>query len=194
MTIEYDFDEQLAFSKAARQESDTATLSVLFPKSVSVVKTGTVEDRNGVDYVVTLRRGAQLLVDAKARSKGCSRYWNGDPEVALEEWSVRPGGRYQTPRDRAKVGWTLDESKDVDLILFTFDPSDHEYAYVRPLPILREAFRRNIRSWQRHYRTDTQNSRRWESSCVFVPLSVVDRAMVDVSRNILIVPIGRGAA
>lgn len=189
MTV-YDFDERLAFSKALRQESDEATLRVLFPRCVSVVKTDTDMDRMGVDYIVTLRRGARLLVDAKARDAGCSYWWKpGCPEVALESWSVMPGEKYHVPKDRAKVGWTLDESKDVDLILFTFHPRDHQFAYVRPLPLLREAFRRNFTAWLAAYKTDIQDSRRWQSECVFVPLPIVDQAIAAVSRTQLVVPV-----
>lgn len=184
----YDFGERLTFSKGQRQASDEATLRALFPKAVSVTKTDEDEDRNGTDYIMELRRGAQLRVDAKARDRGCSRYWSPGPEVALEVWSVKPGGKYNTPRERSKVGWTLDESKDVDLILFTFESADHELAYVRPLPLLREAFRANFGDWYERFKTDTQDSRKWQSECVFVPLDVVDEAITETSRTQLIVP------
>lgn len=184
----YYFDERLAFSKARRQQWDEATLKELFPKSVSVEKTGVELDRAGVDYVVTLRRGARLSVDAKARDVGCQRWWRSGPEVALEVWSVKPGGKYQTPRSRAKAGWTLDESKNVDLILFTFHPDDHEFAYARPLPLLREAFRRNLSDWSAAYKTDVQDSGRWESECVFVPLRVVDEAIATLACVRLVAP------
>lgn len=184
----YDFAERLAFSKALRQQSDEATLKVLFPQCVSVAKTDTDTDRMGVDYVVTLRRGARLLVDAKARDSGCCRYWRSGPEVALETWSVRPGGKYAMPQHKAKVGWTLDESKDVDLILFTFHPDDHKFAYVRPLPLLRQAFHHNYLPWLERFKVDVQDSREWESACVFVPLRIVDQAIADVSKTQLVIP------
>lgn len=180
--MSYNFDERLAFSKGRLQESDEATLRLMFPECESVEKTDEDLDRAGVDYIVTLRRGAVVRVDAKTRSQGCSRWWvNGQPEVPMEIWSVRPGGKYGTPREAAKVGWTLDESKDVDLILFTFNPADHEYAYVRSFPLLRETFRRHFHRWST-YKHDVQDSYRWESECRFVPLDVVDAAMYETSR------------
>jgi hypothetical protein len=179
----YSFGERLAFSKGRRQDSDLETLRAMFPASVSVIKTGEEQDRAGVDYVITLRRGAQLKVDAKSRDSGCKRFWRQGPEVALETWSVRPGGKYGISESRAMVGWTLDESKEVDLILFTFDLRDHEFAYVRPLPLLREAFRRNVGGWRRQYKTAPQDSAGWESECVFVPLLAVDEAIEVVSRR-----------
>ncbi len=186
-TDPYSFREQLARSKARRQDSDIDTLRLMFPRSARVSKTTAAEDRAGVDYHIILRRGARLLVDAKSREQGCARWWNGSPELALEIWSVKPGGLYRTPPAQQKTGWTLDESSDVDLILFTFDGADHEYAYVRSLPLLREVFRRHAREWQARYKTDIQCSRygnlRWQSECVFVPLPVVDDAIRQVSRS-----------
>jgi hypothetical protein len=177
----YDFDERLAFSKARRQDSDIDTLRAMFPTCLSVTKTSEAEDRAGTDYVVQLRRGARLLVDAKARDRGCRQYWKAGPEVALEIWSVKPGGKYG--RRCGVTGWTLDESKEIDLILFTFDPADHAFAYVRPLPLLRETFRRNYGDWITTYKSDTQDSAYWESQCLFVPLVVVDQAIEAMSRR-----------
>ena len=179
----YDFDERLAFSKARRQDSDLATLEAMFPSCLSVVKTDEAQDRAGTDYIITLRRGARITVDAKARDRGCSRFWKAGPEVALEVWNVKPGGKYGMPRHRGRVGWTLDEAKEIDLILFTFDQADHDFAYVRPLPLLRETFRRNYQQWAGSYKTDTQDSHRWESECVFVPLVAVDMAIDAMSRR-----------
>jgi hypothetical protein len=181
--VNYDFDERLAFSKARRQDSDIDTLRAMFPTCLSVTKTGEAEDRAGTDYIVELRRGAQLKIDAKARDRGCRQFWKAGPELALEVWSVKPGGGYNVPKDRAKVGWTLDESKEIDLILFTFDPQDHIFAYVRPLPLLRETFRRNYGDWRKAYKSDTQDSRSWESECIFVPLVIVDQAIEAMSRR-----------
>jgi hypothetical protein len=182
-SVIYDFGERLTFSKARRQDSDIETLRLMFPTCASVVKTGEAEDRAGTDYVISLRRGARLCVDAKARDKGCRRFWKAGPEVALEVWSVRPGGKYQVPASRARTGWTLDESKEIDLILFTFDAADHAFAYVRPLPLLRETFRRNYGDWKAQCRSDVQDSRSWQSECMFVPLVKVDEAIEAMSRN-----------
>lgn len=181
----YDFPERLAWSKARRQESDIDTLRAMFPKAVSVTKTGEDEDRAGTDYLIELRRGAVLRVDAKARDKGSRQWWKGGPEVALELWSVMPGGKYKTPSGRCVVGWALDESKEIDLILYTFDPAEHEFAYVRPFSLIRETFRRNCQEWREQYKTAPQDNakRRYESECMFVPLVVLDQAIEAMSRR-----------
>src|SRR6266851_1328361 len=119
-SMNYDFDKCLALSKAEpRQATDIATLRLMFPAAVNIDKTAEAEDRMGVDYVITLRRGGTITVDAKTRTTGCSMWWECgesgervnrccscfglcDPlqEVALEFWNVKP----------VRVGWTLDES------------------------------------------------------------------------------------
>jgi hypothetical protein len=185
MTTGYDFSERLAWSKARRQDSDLETLRAMFPKAASVTKTSIDEDRAGTDYVVELRRGALLRVDAKARDRGSRQWWKAGPEVALETWSVMPGGKYETPDSRRRVGWALDESKEIDLILYTFDPDEHEFAYVRPFPLIRETFRRNCREWRAQYKTAPQDNGAWryESECMFVPLVVLDQAIEAMSRR-----------
>lgn len=183
--MNYDFDERLGFSKARRQDTDIETLQAMFPTCLSVTKTGEAEDRAGTDYVIVLRRGAKLKVDAKARDEGCSYYWRAGPEIALEIWSVKPDEQHDLRH--SKTGWTLDESKEIDLILFTFDRADHEFAYVRPLPLLRETFRRNFGDWRQQYKSKTQKTvrgtRSWQSECIYVPLVVVDEGIEAMSRR-----------
>jgi hypothetical protein len=142
---------------------------------VSVEIALTEMDRLGIDYIASLRGGAQVYIDAKARDVGCSQWWKGEPELALEDWSVvRENG------NPGKVGWTLDESKQTNLVLFTFDPEDTQLCYLVSFQLLRVAFRRNYNPWLRQYKQDTQQSPGWRSHCVFVPVSVVFDAICDV--------------
>jgi hypothetical protein len=168
MMREYQFSERLAWSRSARQASDIETLYAMFDGCIHVEKTDERLDRMGVDYVVTLRDGATILIDAKAREKGCSHHWyQRMPEVALETWSVKPDpmGRYQS-----KVGWTLCEKKQTDFILFTFDPSDCSEAFLVSYQLLRIALQRHLEIWRScGFRVTTQRSERWESECIFVP-------------------------
>lgn len=180
----YDFGERMEFSRGQRERSDTALLARIIDGATNVHKTNEHEDRAGVDYVVTLRRGAQVFVDAKTRTRGCSRWWNNGPELALEIWSVMPGGRYKTPSEYQKTGWTLNEQSPVDLILFTFHQSDSEKVYLLPFQLLRMAFRRNVSAWSSAYKVDIQSSswdrNSWQSMAVFVPASIVVSAIGEV--------------
>lgn len=182
----YSFATQLGISKGARLASDKETIYSMLDGCVSVVEASTELDLKGVDYIATLRGGAQVYVDAKMRAVGCSRFWRGnpvEPEVAIEKWSVMPGGKFNTSRAASKAGWTLDENKVTDMILYVFDKSDCGTAYFIPFQSLRMAARRNIESWMYRYKVDIQESARhrmqWQSQAVFVPISTVISAVND---------------
>lgn len=173
----YDFTERLLFSKGARKDSDIETIVSLLDGCVDVKEHHSNGDDKGVDYIATLRRGTQVLIDAKTREAGCSRFWSNGPELAIESWSVKPGGKFETHRSNAKAGWTVDESKLTDMILYTFSPKDCDTAFLLPFQPLRMAARRNLKDWMGRYKVDTQTSGNWQSEAVFVPADVVILAM-----------------
>jgi hypothetical protein len=179
MSATYGFQERLEFSKGARQASDIDTIKYLLDGCVEVSEAPKEMDLMGVDYIATLRKGASVYVDAKTRQPGCSRFWRGEPELAIETWSVMPGGKFQT--SIGKTGWTLDEAKITDLILYTFDYSDCQTAFLLPFQSLRMAARRMVRHWMKRFKVDVQTSkegaRAWESQVILVPVSEVLMAM-----------------
>lgn len=168
----YGFAERLEISRGIREATDMETIERLLAGCVHVVKTGRELDRQGVDYIATLRGGSTVLIDAKTRTPGCSLYWEQGPELALEIYSVCPDdGR------SGKVGWTLNEASNVDYILFTFDPIDTKDVYLYPFQLLRTCFRRNLGEWKGRYETGHQKSDSWRSECIFVPEFVVWEAV-----------------
>ena len=181
----FSFEKKLAFSQGVMQADDISTLMDLITGCVSVVKTEIADDKSGIDYIATLRRGSTLGIDAKRREKGCSEYWqNGEPELAPEIWSVMPNGKYHIPRERAKAGWTLDESKKTDYIFCTFDPADTVSTYFLPFQLYRMAFIKNRAVWCEDYKVSIQDSRSWQSKCVFVPAAVVMNAIYEEMQHI----------
>ena len=193
MIRKYDFSERMAFSRGARENFDIQTLLAMIDGCVRVEKTDTRLDKGGVDYVATLRNGAQVLIDAKARDKGCSKYWkkNG-PEVALETWSVKPDS---SNNFNGKTGWTLCEKKQTDLILFTFHPTDTMETFLVSYQMLRIAFRRHLKIWKSSgLLLATQRSDTWFSECLFVPwnrwdgIPGVEDALIAAQRGELVMP------
>lgn len=178
----HDFGVKLAYSRGVREITDIETLQRLIPGCVSVRKTDTRLDKKGVDYIATLRRGADILIDAKTREPGAGRWWKNGAELALEIWSVMPGGKYHTPQDKAKVGWTLCETKETDFIYYTFDPSDSQEVFLLPFQHLRIAMRLNFARWERTYYRKKQDSYTWQSECLFVPVAEVLRGIDGVMR------------
>lgn len=175
--IDYEFADRLAFSKSVTSTVPETLIADMLPGCTTVSASDQRLDRRGVDFVATLRRGAEVYIDLKAREAGCSQYWRNGPELALETWSVVPENCCA-----GRAGWTLDEAKLTDYTLHVFDPSDSTVAYMLPFQLLRAAFRANVTAWMATYRHARQNSGGWRSECVFVPASVVmsaiDNAMV----------------
>jgi hypothetical protein len=187
------FAADFGFSRGQREVADLETLQAMIPGCVSVTKTGEDQDRRHIDYVANLRRGTVLHIDAKTRRAGASRYWKryepgrqaiptGEPDLAIELWSV-------TGSDGGDVvGWTLDESSDTDLILYTFDPTDTHECFLLSFQLLRIAARAQYRAWSRRFGQKTQRTldacgrTRWESLCCLVPACVVQDAIRAVER------------
>ena len=174
----YEFTERLAFSRGNCEITDIEILKNEILGCVSVEKTDEETDKTGIDYIATLRGGYKVKIDAKTRTEGCSEFWRNGPELALEIWSV-----IKDKRNAAKTGWTLDEKKDVDLILFTFDKKDSLNFYILPFQQLRIAFRRNFKKWDLKYKKDRQKSidknsgNQWRSECIFIPVDIVLQAI-----------------
>lgn len=179
----YDFKEMLDFSIGQRSDTDAATIKKLLHGCETVEKNDVNGNDMGVDYIATLRRGTKVLIDAKTRQKGCERFWIGEPELAIEIYSVIAGGKFNMPKDRAKAGWTLDESKLTDMILYTFDPCDSETVYLLPFQSLRMATAKNYKRWMAIYKVDIQTSGSWQSQAVFVPASVVIEAIKETFKG-----------
>lgn len=160
----HDFYEKLEYSLGEQEQFDIGLLRHIIPGCQSVTKTNVETDRSGIDYIATLRRGAQINIDAKTRERGASRFWtHGEPELALEIWSVV----------NIKTGWTLDEKSNVDYILYTFDRADTNKFYFLPFQLLRSAFVNNYDNWRSTYIVKKQRNYSWTSEAVFVPASVV---------------------
>lgn len=179
MIATYDFKTQLAFSRGVRESVDIDTIRKMIDGCQSVIKTNEQDDRAGIDYIAKLRRGADILIDAKARAGEIKKYWKNGPEVALETWSVIPSSSCPL----GKAGWTLSEQKQTDLILFTFDPVDTNECFLVSFQLLRMAFRRNVEQWKKTYKVQPQSSGAWQSECVFVPYVVVEQALMQVQRG-----------
>lgn len=187
---EFGFVERLRFSEGSRERTDLLTLQYMIPGCHRVEAADISADRSGIDYVATLRSGVTLNIDAKARDVGCSRYWrnrlniqDGEPDLALERWSVRP-----TNVHPGVIGWTLDDRKLTDMVLFTFHPQDYDKCYLLSFQHLRMAMLRFGPRWERVYKRGIQRTDgRYESECVFVPIREVQKSLMLASIGHLIV-------
>lgn len=162
------WQDKLTFSQS-KIDSDIQVIKKYFPHCLTVEKTDVELDRQGIDYIGTLRGGAKIFIDAKTREKGASRYWkHGAPEIALEIYSIV---------EQKKLGWALSGTSKAHYILYTFDVTDSENFYMFPFQLLRKVFYENGRHWIDEYGQKTQVSDNWHSSAVFVPANVVVQAI-----------------
>jgi len=188
----HDWDKKVAIGRCTALGSHTDTIKKLIGESCVHVREIDGDDplnAKGIDFIATLRHGAELNIDTKGREAGCSKFWKFygeppdlfEPELALEKWSVVPeNGR------PGKTGWTLDESKLTDYTLHVFDPMDSRQVFLLPFQLLRMAFQRHITAWWARYDHKSQEtirgSRNWRSECVFVPAYIVLGAIMSEMR------------
>lgn len=201
---EYAFAERLAWSKGKRADDDAETIHKLIPGCAEVAVAPTVLDRLGIDYVATLRRGATLNIDTKTREVGVSRHWKSyelfgvliEPELTIECYSIVPVHRgFQHPDTNSgdwcpegAPGWTIDESKLTDYVLYLFDPSDTEECFLLPFQLLRMATIANWETWRgkfmRPHCRSEKNGRRWETESCYPPAWCVIDAVAAEMRTL----------
>lgn len=158
---QFDFKTQLGMSFGTAV--DVQQVLAELPGALGVEKAARSDDKNGTDYWIRHVRGTPISVDTKVRSKDPLQAYGKD-DLALETWSAVD----------QKIGWTLDETKRTDYILWWFTPTGR-WVLV-PFLQLCAAFKKRRDVWAEHrYRVERQwtmsNGRRagWQSECVFVP-------------------------
>ncbi len=180
MSQVFDFHERLEWSHAQGDVVAPPIIKAMIPSCESVTKTDKQTDRDGADYIARLKGGRELRIDMKLREKGCSEYWKKTasdeliPEVVIERWNVIPSDLHP-----GKIGWSLDPTKNTDLVLFVFDPSDTLCCFLVPFHHLRGAFIADGVRWLRDYgplheqETKRCGENGYKSACLFVPAAEV---------------------
>lgn len=171
---EFNFQERLIMSNGISETEDVREIIVKdIPGAVNVIKAHALNDRRGVDYWVELGSGKMLSVDCKIRDRDY-----GEDDLALETWSVI---------EQQKIGWTLDESKMADYIVWFWKDS-RRYAVV-PFLLLCRVFQERRQQWYNEYKHAQQKTIMgtavYHSECVFVPRRVVWGAMYNRFSGVL---------
>lgn len=170
MTV-YGFQEQLRWSEGivANEDDLTRILRSRIPGCIEVERAALSDDRQGTDYWAHRDHGLRpLSIDLKARSEDPMET-RGLDDVALETWSVI---------EHRKPGWTRDETKQTDYILWLWQPTKR--FLLVPFPALCKCFQHYWRTWCNEYGPPyTQDSGGWHSECVFVPRSVLLEKLTD---------------
>ncbi len=143
------------------------------PGALSVTRSTTAQDRQGIDYTVATATGKQIAIDVKCRSKDYGQ------DLALETWSSI---------ESRSVGWTRNESKHTDFVLWIW--ADTGRYHIAPFAPLCQAMQAHWEQWASEYKTSQQRSydsatgNSWTSQVVFVPTQVVTTAINGVGQCI----------
>ena len=135
------------------------------PRCREVVRAGKADDRAGTDYLAIRNGIASLRIDLKLRDYDPIQR-QGRDDLALETWSV-----VGSTRSAAKIGWTRDEAKNTDYVLWYWRASGR-FCLV-PFHPLCCVFKRMWQTWRSSYETHVQDSGDWQSECTYVPRQVV---------------------
>lgn len=176
MTESYDFNERLAMSQGVAHSLDVGDILMsCISGALKVTQADTRDDRNGTDWWVEHASGNKISVDAKIRTKD---YWTlrREDDLALEVWSIKARVSRDSTRsdDNRVVGWTLNENKRTDYILWFW--LDSQRFCLMPFHMLCRVFQRHNRAWYDDYEHCEQFTPRTKgatdgyfSECVFVP-------------------------
>lgn len=167
MALAYSFRDKLKMSQGIAQQASVADILLAnIPGAARIEQASKADDRNGVDYWVYRAADRPLSVDVKVREADYKP--RGRDDLALETWSVV---------ERRRIGWTLDEKKQTDYILW-FWKDTGRWCMV-PFVMLNAVFRDKWQEWYDLYQHNEQKTvdGGYHSECVFVPRVVVWRAI-----------------
>lgn len=168
--MKYDFTKQLVMSAGVAATDDVKTILInSIPGALDVRKATGTEDRCGTDWWIDHARGSDISVDTKIRQIDPIQKYGKD-DLALETWSIVPGSHSRDPKLQA-VGWTLDETKRTDYVLWLWTTTKR-WALI-PFPQLCAIFRKRLDTWYEIYRhheqTTSKGSETYRSEMLLVP-------------------------
>lgn len=156
----FDFHEQRSFSESAQaQDLIRRHLARLFPDALTIRKAAAENDKLGADYWIEFRNGQFRAVDVKVRSEDWKA--KGQPDIALEIWANR---------EKCRPGWTIDDSKITDYVLFVW--LDTGRADLFDFRLLKAVTLANLEKWSGSYQTSYQTTASarggYSASCMFI--------------------------
>lgn len=121
-----------------------------FPALVRIENVTDIElQKKGIDKILHLSNGKQLLVDEKKRRKDYG-------DILLEEY---------TDFDKKKVGW-LGRHKHTDYIVYAVFPSK---VYLLPFVLLQRAWLHNYHTWLDEYGRKFAQNKYYRTSNIPIP-------------------------
>lgn len=178
----WDFIERLEFSEGA--ELTETMLRHIFhsiPAASRIEKATEDADRDGTDYWVHRLHGLpSISIDMKNR-EFCPIERYGSDDVCIETTSIYrgPNDRQWLDNFRIVPGWTINDKKRTDLVVYTWPHKKDLFAeeYVRfwilYFPHLCAATQRKWREWAKQYGEKPALNRDYLTLSIYVPRKVV---------------------
>jgi hypothetical protein len=182
----YGFDERYEYSN--RSSVDRCVVNYLIntiPNCIGIKRADKHNDRRGIDYWL-LRNGVRpIAVDMKHYSYDpIDRY--GVDTICIETTSVYTGPHTPPWLDeyRIKPGWTIDASKETDLVVYTFPQANGTRRFwMAYFPILCLVANKYWRYWARQYGEYAAMNVGYMTLSVHPPREVVVSAMQEYYSN-----------
>lgn len=151
------------------------------------------EDKHGTDYWIDRKHGMPpVSIDLKNR-EFCPIERFGSDDVCIETTSVYsgPGKAPFTENCRTKPGWTVDETKRTDLLVYTWPhPADLFGAprlryWILYFPFLCSASQKYWRQWAETFKERATPNKGYQTLNIYVPRIVVAAAIREFTAGVL---------
>lgn len=201
----YDFDERRQYSEGVMRDVPEILDHILetIPGAIGWRRAALNEDRHGTDYWIDRAHDLPALsVDMKNREVCPKKY--GKDDACIETTSVYTGpvckvngryrykdksGRYSSviglSEYRQKPGWTIDDAKRTDLIMYTWPHDSGRRHWTIPFPLLCAASLKNWREWAMRYGELPTHNNDYLTLNVYVPRIVIIEAITEFTSGVL---------
>lgn len=202
----YDFHERLAFSEGIAITEELLThIFNSIPAATEVRKADEHADRNGTDYWVYRKHDLPpVSIDLKNREIDPRELYKSD-DACIETTSVYrgPDGKPVLDRDRQEwvnpwldrhrdtPGWTVNQTKRTDLIVYTWPHSPDLFStqalrfWILYFPHLCAAAQENWRLWAKRYGERSTRNDRYLTLNVYPPRSEIARAIRKLTTGVV---------
>jgi hypothetical protein len=190
----YDFNERLQFSEGIGLTAEILHhIQQHIPAAVRITKANNADDRNGTDFWVHRAHDLPpVSIDLKNRELcPIAKRWGDD--VCIETTSVYRGPNKKpfTDNFRDTPGWTLNESKRTDLVVYTWPHSADLFGaprlryWILYFPFLCSASLKHWREWIDEYGEKATSNERYLTLNTYVPRTVVAAAIKQFTSGVV---------
>ncbi|MGQ0563324.1 MAG: hypothetical protein ACT443_15805 [Gemmatimonadota bacterium] len=190
----YDFRERLQFSEGVEITAGILRhVHMSIPAARKIEKATCDQDRNGTDYWVLRHHGLPpVSIDLKNR-EFCPIERFGKDDVCIETTSVYLNDSRAPFHDahRHKPGWTVDERKRTDLLIYTWPHAADLFGeprlryWILYFPMLCMAAKTHWRTWAGIYGEKPTPNDGYVTLNVYVPRIVVAKAIKSISTGVI---------